>query len=524
MKSGKIIDEVQKPSVDELLVLIRKEARYLEAEGLSLFDEAGSGDPLQDMPIWVEENFKFPLKSVYHCNEFLVYDDIEFVLNVYRGIFRRVPDESGFDSYVALLRETGEKILRDEDAEKLNQGDEQGLKDWKAKRDRYHLEQKKLHILRDMMSSGEARIHKTRVRGLRWAFWEIKLKEMGYFNGRIGKIFNIFKYRLQDDQHDVALDTERRRLQHQKKTEAYLKQQYRQFETTTQWHHQLESEHRQLIAKVERYRRDLSVAQQGLISQQRRIDVMLGHGLIEFDGVAVASAKTNRIDLSSDKLDAFYMAFENECRGDETVIREQLSVHLAKVVACVAVTEETPLLDIGSGRGEWLSLLKAEGIPAAGIDISQVLAAHCKDLGLTVIVADAVEHLKSMADNSLGAITAMHVIEHLDFDQLFAFIEECQRVLAPGGMVVFETPNPENLLVASHTFYHDPTHRNPVTPTLISFLVRYLGFVDTNIERLHPYPAEDKVLGFDTLTERVNGHLLGPQDYALVAYKTADER
>ena len=94
-------------------------------------------------------------------------------------------------------------------------------------------------------------------------------------------------------------------------------------------------------------------------------------------------------------------------------------------------------------------------------------------------------------------------------------------MLVPGGLILFETPNPENLLVASHTFYHDPTHRNPITPTGVEFLARYTGFGDTQIMRLHPYPDEARVKGMDPLTERVNGHLCGPQDFAIVARKPA---
>ena len=84
-------------------------------------------------------------------------------------------------------------------------------------------------------------------------------------------------------------------------------------------------------------------------------------------------------------------------------------------------------------------------------------------------------------------------------------------------------PNPENVLVGSHTFYHDPTHRNPVTPTAISFLLSYLGFSDVEVRRFNPYPEEAKVPGDDPLTARVNGHLCGPQDYAVVGRKAAPQ-
>jgi hypothetical protein len=96
-------------------------------------------------------------------------------------------------------------------------------------------------------------------------------------------------------------------------------------------------------------------------------------------------------------------------------------------------------------------------------------------------------------------------------------------VLAEGGAVLFETPNPENVLVGSHTFYHDFTHRNPITPTAISFLLKNQGFDDIDIIRSSPYPEEAKVPGNDPLTERVNGHLCGPQDFAVTGRKKRKE-
>jgi len=96
---------------------------------------------------------------------------------------------------------------------------------------------------------------------------------------------------------------------------------------------------------------------------------------------------------------------------------------------------------------------------------------------------------------------------------------QAYRALVPGASILLETPNPENILVGSHTFYHDPTHRNPLTPNSVAFFLRYCGFADPEIRRLHPYPEAARVQGDDDLTARVNGHLCGPQDFAVIARK-----
>lgn len=224
--------------------------------------------------------------------------------------------------------------------------------------------------------------------------------------------------------------------------------------------------------------------------------------------------------VTSDLVDAYYVAFENANRGSREEIRAKLAVYdgwLDDVAAAGG-----PVADIGCGRGEWLQLLGERGIPACGVDTNPGMVDLCRANGLNAEAGDALGWLRAQADASLSAITAFHVIEHLPFDYLYAMVVEARRVLAPGGRLLFETPNPENLLVGSHTFYHDFSHRNPVTPAAIRFLLSYHGFDNIDFVRSSPYPAEARVPGDDPLTERVNGHLCGPQDYAVVARRPAE--
>jgi ubiquinone/menaquinone biosynthesis C-methylase UbiE len=70
-------------------------------------------------------------------------------------------------------------------------------------------------------------------------------------------------------------------------------------------------------------------------------------------------------------------------------------------------------------------------------------------------------------DNSMDAVTCMHLVEHLH--ELNLLLREIARLLKPGGRVYFETPHPRTLALPSLrgqftlNFYDDPTHVRLVT-------------------------------------------------------------
>lgn len=290
---------------------------------------------------------------------------------------------------------------------------------------------------------------------------------------------------------------------------AQLQDDYRQFIAHSEAQNQRLGEALQRNQQLES---DLKLVRQDLLYHQQRL-AQLMDGAAEVQANVPARPAPHRDAI----LDAYYLAFENECRGSEADIRASLEVYLPFLGAA----DGAKVLDLGCGRGEWLALLQERGFDARGVDLNSVMVERCQEQGLNATCVDAVDYLSTQESGSFRAVSGFHIIEHLEFSLLFALFTEAARVLEEGGVLIFETPNPENLLVASHTFYHDPTHRNPITPTLAQFMARYFGFVDIEILRLHPYPRDAKVKGRDALTERVNGHLCGPQDFALLARKAA---
>jgi SAM-dependent methyltransferase len=126
--------------------------------------------------------------------------------------------------------------------------------------------------------------------------------------------------------------------------------------------------------------------------------------------------------------------------------------------------------------------------------------------------------LQGVAHASAGAVTGFHIIEHLSFNGLVTLLDEVMRVLRPGGIVIFETPNPENLVVGSNYFYLDPTHRHPLPTELMEFLFKNRGFEQIEILPLHPW-EDGRVAGEGELAERFNAYIYGPMDYAVVGRK-----
>jgi O-antigen chain-terminating methyltransferase len=220
-------------------------------------------------------------------------------------------------------------------------------------------------------------------------------------------------------------------------------------------------------------------------------------------------------------LDAFYFAFEEHFRGSREEINRRLEVYLPRLREAQIAPGDSLILDLGCGRGEWLELLRDNGYRARGIDLNRVVIEQCQSRGLEVVEGDVIAYLQSMPDESVAVITGFHIIEHLPFEILVKLLNEAFRVLRHRGLVIFETPNPANVLVGSCNFYFDPTHRNPLPSLMTQFLVQYCGFAEVEILNLNPSDGfkADEVNELDELSKQFNQYFYGPMDYAVIGYK-----
>ncbi|MBM0125564.1 class I SAM-dependent methyltransferase [Pimelobacter simplex] len=163
-----------------------------------------------------------------------------------------------------------------------------------------------------------------------------------------------------------------------------------------------------------------------------------------------------------------YADFEDTYRGSEEFVRDRLASY-------VGLVGDGPVLDLGCGRGEFLELMAAAGVPARGVDLDESMAARARAKGLDVSTGDGLALLRDIPRGTLGAVTSFQVIEHIPVPLVRELFVGAAAALRPGGVLVAETVNPHSP-AALKTFWLDLTHVRPLFPESLLFLAREVGF------------------------------------------------
>jgi O-antigen chain-terminating methyltransferase len=283
----------------------------------------------------------------------------------------------------------------------------------------------------------------------------------------------------------------------------------------------------------------VGVAQQGIAALKREVEAgsrVHGFAGSQVQGSEVQGSQVQGSQGSPDafapSLDAYkYVGFEDQFRGSREVIRARLESYLP------IFEGQKDVLDVGCGRGEFLDLLNARGITARGIDLNHEMAEVCRARGLDVTEADAVGYLASIADASLGGIFAAQVVEHLEPGYLLRFLDLAFQKLRPGGRIVLETLNPACWVAFFESYIRDITHRWPLHPDTLKYLVVASGFTKADIEYRSPVPPQDRLQpiavpagadpaladmaeAFNSNVEKLNARMFTYMDYAIVGRKS----
>ena len=244
----------------------------------------------------------------------------------------------------------------------------------------------------------------------------------------------------------------------------------------------------------------------------------------------IAKSKEKRSDemLSSQVTGLNYFIFEDRFRGSRNDTKAKQLKFVKYFEGCKNV------LDIGCGRGEFLELLKDNGISGHGIDIDEDMVRYCRSRDLNVEKLDAVSYLNQLEDKSLDGIFIDQVVEHLDPDYLIKMIDLCYKKMLFGAYIIMETVNPLSLLSLAN-FYMDMSHKRPVHPETLKFLMSAAGFRETVAQFYEPAVEGGRLRSIDAdglaekersladiinrNTDMLNNMIFGPRDYAAIGKK-----
>src|SRR5687767_4066239 len=253
-----------------------------------------------------------------------------------------------------------------------------------------------------------------------------------------------------------------------------------------------ESRNPALLQAYDELKEKVTLAQQSALLLKRQVEQLIREGL-RVDSRAAAGGATGPASIDQPMsrmpdLDAFkYVGFEDRFRGSQQDIRERLTDYLPIFAGASHV------LDIGCGRGELLDLFRGAGIGAHGIDTNQSMVQECRTRGLSADCDDAVAYLQRQPDESLDGVIAIQVVEHLEPSYLVRLIELAFHKLKPNAPLVLETLNPACWTAFFESYLRDVTHRWPLHPDTLQYLVQASGFTTVNVQYRAPVPAADRL-------------------------------
>jgi SAM-dependent methyltransferase len=278
-----------------------------------------------------------------------------------------------------------------------------------------------------------------------------------------------------------------------------------------------------LSGTQEELRASIGVLQQATQTLKREV-VRLNEAGIPTSAAPTAERESSRDGGSRARLDGHkYVGFEDHFRGSQDDIRGRVAEYLPIFRGVQNV------VDLGCGRGEFLALLRENGIDGRGVDINEAMVEVCRSQGFDVTRTDALSYLEAQPDGSVGGLFAAQVVEHLEPQYLNALLDVAFGKLRPGAPIVLETINPACWFAFFESYIRDITHVRPLHPDTLKFLLIASGFQHVDIRYRSPYPEHEKLqpigpngsLGdvVETLNanvERINRLLFTWLDYAAI--------
>jgi SAM-dependent methyltransferase len=294
-----------------------------------------------------------------------------------------------------------------------------------------------------------------------------------------------------------------------------------------------DTHYREIDDAITQLRTVTDVAQRTAMIAKREIDRRTASAASDSTGAPTTLAPSHPGTPAPSSNAYQYVGFEDRFRGSQAAIRARLADFVPYFAG------QSNVLDIGCGRGEFLDLLREQGIAAKGLDLNPEMVEVSRSRGLDATVGDARSYLNGLADESLGGVIAVQVIEHLEPAYLTDMLGLAFDKVRPGGRIVLETINPACWVAFFESFIRDLTHVKPIHPETLQYLLQASGFSNVEIVYRAPIAPDGRlrkvtarpehfgdtapdaltelVSSFNSNVDRLNDRMFSYQDFAAIA-------
>ncbi|MDJ0361230.1 class I SAM-dependent methyltransferase [Rhodococcus sp. H29-C3] len=166
------------------------------------------------------------------------------------------------------------------------------------------------------------------------------------------------------------------------------------------------------------------------------------------------------------------IAEENYWFRRHEIVYERLASHCA----------DRTVLEAGSGEGYGANMIAALAKTVIGLDYDASAAAHVASRYPRIAMLRGNLAQLPIEDSSVDVVVNFQVIEHL-WDQA-QFLDECFRVLTPGGLLLISTPNRITFSPGRDTPLN-PFHTRELNATELTELLEYARFSVEELTGVH---------------------------------------
>ena len=170
---------------------------------------------------------------------------------------------------------------------------------------------------------------------------------------------------------------------------------------------------------------------------------------------------------------------------NESAYSKSIKPILTRLKKWLPINKSIKYLDVACGAGQLLYGFKTMGFDNIyGIDVSPQQVLVAKKITSNVYEGDALEFLQKNI-NTFDLITAIDILEHLDKNEMFDFLDAIFLSLREGGRLILQMPNAESPF--GHKIrYCDLTHENSFDPSNLNSILNIVGFKNFEIQECGP--------------------------------------